>query len=182
MLMCWRHNPKQRPQFVDIVRDLCAKDISSHFCDTSYVHSEEYALLMESRTPACEEEQPLDGDDDLHTPLTQSREHLDSTSDDTCSHAALEQKHSPRERHRTSRPHGGRGDGPESLAEEHYSGLRHSQPSTHSSLSNPSQPAISYSSEGSKDSSKSSSSSHQHTNGLANGHIPKHRGAGYAEC
>lgn len=96
MLLCWRHSPKLRPHFSSIVRDL-NPDIDSSFQKIAFVFSEEYLALEERAAAAAEaqsssppqvetmlDEDSGDGDDDLFTPLTQSREQLD------CSHIAVD--------------------------------------------------------------------------------------------
>lgn len=200
MMLCWRHNPKHRPHFSQIVKDI-APELCDKFRELSYVFSDDYAALMQSRPPVAEPDEPVhnveDGEEDIYTPLTRSREHIEweralshasiqaDKQLDTCSHAEADHcQCQPLKRRGRTSISGANGEParPGEPSTSNYAGMRRSQPSTHSSLSGRSLQPVSYSSDGSKDSSKSSGSSHNHLNGMANGHIPKSYLPRYTEC
>ena len=206
MLVCWRHSPRQRPHFDDIVKNL-AKEIDESFKDNAFVFSAEYEALQAAHAKAAEEAGVTYVEDDgEETPLTASREHMAwevsdlSLDDQPPASVSIEKDNvvnellEPRNRKGRTSMNGGCGEPsrPEDRPIQRPADIRRSHPSTHSSLSTCSQPppggqnyssgGSTYSGGGSKDSSKSSNSSYQHLNGLANGHIPQNYMPRHAEC
>ncbi len=188
MQECWKHNPKQRPTFCEIV-ELLVPELDPSFKDVAYFFSEENQHERDAHI--TQEVEPVDFDEEsvynMQTPLTGSPQlslhDLDVESDSVphgsrhslqsqsqyngakCDHQqdcnCVEINSGHKIKGRTLYPH-------RHSPHEHNNGTGQ-DPLNHNEVI-----PIGSSNEGSNESSKSSgSSSYYHLNGIANGRIPK---------
>ena len=201
MLKCWRHSPKNRPTFCEII-EILVPDLSTGFKDVSWFFCEDQTTVSDGGDEGREDEGLEADESNVWTPLTGSPAHmemqaekggedkldmdnidadLESLASSVSLHSHLgqsKQLHPPRSPCSQPPPYSVndsdcKGDGNTPSSDQEWRATPPPQNTWTNHIDSPPNSAI-HSNEGSKGSSKSSSSNHSQLNGIMNGHLPQH--------